>query len=78
MSAHATITIQPAVLGSPLRLIDLEGLSRVGIDADLAERALLRRVDSEAGAQPVGRAGWAATSLALSFRTSDRVRGQDA
>jgi putative DNA primase/helicase len=60
MSAHAIsiATKQPAVIGSPLRLVDLEGLSRVGIDADLAERALLRRVDSVTGAQAVGRPGW--------------------
>ena len=59
MSAHpASVTTErPAVLGSPLRPADLEGLSRVGIEADLAERALLRRVDSATGAQIVGRSG---------------------
>ena len=59
MSAHLTsvMTKQPVIPGSPLSLTDLEGLSRVGIDADLAERALLRRVDSVTGAQLVGRAG---------------------
>lgn len=53
-TSHAT-TVRPTVLGSALRPQDLEQLSRLGIDAELAERALLRRVDSATGAQVVGR-----------------------
>ena len=59
MSAHpvSVTTERPAVLGSPLMGADLERLSQVGIEADLAARALLRRVDSVTGAQVVGRSG---------------------
>jgi hypothetical protein len=48
---------RPSVLGSPLSPTDLSALSLAGIDADLAERALLRRVDSATGADIVGRNG---------------------
>jgi putative DNA primase/helicase len=43
--------------GSALRPSDLDHLSRSGIDAALAERALLRRVDSATGADIVCRKG---------------------
>jgi putative DNA primase/helicase len=48
---------QPVLYGSPLRASDLEQLSRAGISPALAERALLRRVDSETGGSIVGRNG---------------------
>jgi hypothetical protein len=50
MSAQEIISAtQPTLHGSALLPSDLEQLSRAGIDADLAARALLRRVDSETG-----------------------------
>jgi hypothetical protein len=43
--------------GKPLSRSDLEELARTGISAETAMYALLRRVDSEAGAEIVGRNG---------------------
>src|SRR5947199_10051804 len=43
--------------GAALTSGDLESLKRVGTDRTLAERALLRCVDSFTGAQIVGRSG---------------------
>jgi putative DNA primase/helicase len=58
MSAQeATSAKEPTLHGSALLPSDLDDLSRSGIDAALAERALLRRVDSETGGLIVGRNG---------------------
>ena len=41
----------PQLPGLPLNPFDLDALLRSGIDADLAERALIRSVDSATGAE---------------------------
>ena len=56
-STPSEVLAELILLGSPLRLSDLEQLSRAGIDAASAARALLRRVDSETGGSLVGRNG---------------------
>lgn len=43
--------------GDPLRPSDLATLAKCGINADLAQRACLRRVDSPTGAQAIARNG---------------------
>ncbi len=68
---------RPAVLGSPLSPTDLRGLSQAGIDADLADRALLRRVDSATGAAIVGRNGsddFAGIAIPYIWPGTNRVR----
>jgi hypothetical protein len=53
MSATAT----PSVRGKPLRESDFEQLACAGISAETATQALLRRADSETGAEIAGRNG---------------------
>ena len=63
--------------GSPLTDADLVKLAKCGISAELAETALLRRVDSQAGAEIVGRNGNADYSGVLFpyvWPGEDRVR----
>lgn len=49
--------VVPALPGKPLLISDIEHLARSGINRETAERALLRRVDSLAAGQIVGRNG---------------------
>ncbi|MDT7818115.1 MAG: hypothetical protein QOJ42_8031 [Acidobacteriaceae bacterium] len=78
MSAQEVISAtEPTLPGSPLRPSDLEQLARAGINADLAERALLRRVDSETGGLIVGRNGsgdYAGIAIPYIWPGTNRVR----
>lgn len=65
------------LLGSALRASDLEQLSRSGINPVLAERAFLRRVDSETGGLIVGRNGsgdYAGIAIPYIWPGTNRIR----
>jgi len=66
-SGNPTVSDMPGLLGRELSSVDLAALEARWISRDLAESALLRRVDSLTGGQIVGRKGGDYAGIAIPY-----------